>query len=582
MKNILWLLFAFSFLLFSCNNKDENDKDLITVDKGQIVLDGNGDSKTLTINSTSGSWSVVSDSEWCVLSPTSGDTKIGVVKVSAEANLTFERRKAFVVISAPNSEDVKVEIVQGIPNQMELLSVSKSEVSVSNSENVIKVTVTSNSVKWDAISPVDWITFTPSSGDSGETEMTINVSENNGTQRRATITISANGSSNATIRITQAAAAFPSYSVPIDADMIGVEKNAIQLAYKMQLGWNLGNTLEVPGNETGWGNPKTTKEIIDMVKNAGFDAVRIPCAWDSYVEDRATAKIKDSWMNRVKEVVGYCLDNDMYAIINIHWDGGWLENNPVYSKQDDINAKQKAFWEQIAMAFRDYDERVIFAGTNEVHADYGTPTNEHLTVQMSFNQTFVDAVRSTGGKNAYRNLIVQSYNTNIDLAYNKLKMPTDNVSGRLMAEVHFYDPWDFAGAESKDKSAKFYWGKEGGFTTGISSYGQEDHVRSQFQKMKTKFVDKGIPVIMGEYGAVNRTQYLTKEEDKNNHKASRKYFLKYTTKVMRENGIVPFYWDNGHTGLDGFAIFNRNTKTVVDPDGLAGMIEGRDESSYPY
>ncbi|NMA73966.1 MAG: cellulase family glycosylhydrolase, partial [Bacteroidales bacterium] len=96
----------------------------------------------------------------------------------------------------------------------------------------------------------------------------------------------------------------------IDPDMTGVEKNAIELAYQMQLGWNLGNTLEVPGNETGWGNPKTTKEIIDMVKNAGFDAVRIPCAWDSYIEDRGTAKIKDSWMNRVKEVVGYCLDND--------------------------------------------------------------------------------------------------------------------------------------------------------------------------------------------------------------------------------------------------------------------------------
>lgn len=580
MKYILWLFLAFSMVLFSCNDKEEIEKDLITVDKGQIVLDGNGDSKVLTINSTAGEWTIVSDSEWCVPNVSSGDTKIGIVKIEAEANLTFERRKAFVTISAPNSDDVSVEIVQGIPSDMDLITVSKEELTVDNQENTLKVTITSNSIQWSGSTPVDWITFTPESGQKGETEMTISVLKNEGVLRRATITLVADGSLNKTIRITQEAADYPSYVNYIDPDITGVEKNAIELAYQMQLGWNLGNTLEVPGNETGWGNPKTTKEIIDIVKNAGFDAVRIPCAWDSYIEDRGTAKIKDSWMNRVKEVVGYCLDNDMNAIINIHWDGGWLENNPVYSKQDEINAKQKALWEQIAMAFRDYDERLLFAGTNEVHYDYGTPTNEHLTVQMSFNQTFVDAVRSTGGKNAYRNLIVQSYNTNIDLAYDKLKMPKDQVTGRLMAEVHYYDPWDFAGADSKD-NAKFYWGKEAGTTSGISSYGQEDHVRNQFKKMKTKFVDKGIPVIMGEYGAVNRTGYLNTEEEKTKHQESRKYFLKYTTKIMRENGIVPFYWDNGYTGTDGFGLFNRSAKTIVDQNAIDGMIEGRDESEYP-
>src|SRR5690606_14500704 len=148
-------------------------------------------------------------------------------------------------------------------------------------------------------------------------------------------------------------------------------------------------------------------------------------------------------LERVKEVVDYCVDNNMYVVLNIHWDGGWLEENPTSSAQAAVNLKQKALWEQIAVYFRDYDEHLIFAGTNEVHADYGTPTNEHITVQLSYNQTFVNAVRSTGGRNAYRNLAVQSYNTNIQQAVNYLVMPQDVATKRLMAEVHYYDPFDF-------------------------------------------------------------------------------------------------------------------------------------------
>jgi endoglucanase len=317
-----------------------------------------------------------------------------------------------------------------------------------------------------------------------------------------------------------------------------------------------------------------------MVKNAGFNAIRIPCAWNSYMEDASTAKLKESWLNRVQEVVDYCFTNDMYVVINIHWDGGWLEENPLYSKQDEINDKQKAFWEQIAVHFRDYDEHLLFAGTNEVHANYNTPSTENIEVQQSFNQTFVDAVRSTGGKNAYRTLIVQAYNTNIDYAYDKMSMPSDEAPNRLIAEVHYYDPWDFCGAQSSDNSATFFWGNEAGYTN-ISGWGQEDHARRQFAKMKSKFVDKGIPVIMGEYGAVNRTASLVSEDEKELHRQSRAYYLKYVTQKMKENGIVPFYWDNGHTGKDGFALFDRNTKTVFDQQALDALIEGAGAGNYP-
>src|SRR5690606_11970644 len=152
-----------------------------------------------------------------------------------------------------------------------------------------------------------------------------------------------------------------------------------------------------------------------------------------------------------------CVDNDMYAIINIHWDGGWLEEQPLYSHQEDVGERQKALWEQIAVYCRAYDEHLLFAGANEGNADYNAPTAPHMEVQQSFNPTFVDAVRSTGGRNAYRNLIVQAYNTNIRYAVDYMQMPVDVTSGRLMAEVHFYDPYEFALDRSSDK---YLWGSE--------------------------------------------------------------------------------------------------------------------------
>jgi endoglucanase len=130
-----------------------------------------------------------------------------------------------------------------------------------------------------------------------------------------------------------------------------MSSTAVQLAAKIKLGWNIGNTMEATGGETAWGNPKITKALIDAVKAKGFNAIRIPCSWNQYLENSATAKIKADWSNRVKEVVQYCVDNDMYVLVNIHWDGGWLENNITEAKKEENNAKQKAFWEQIATQF---------------------------------------------------------------------------------------------------------------------------------------------------------------------------------------------------------------------------------------
>ena len=153
-----------------------------------------------------------------------------------------------------------------------------------------------------------------------------------------------------------------------------------------------------------WGNPMVTRNSCS-IKAAGFNAVRIPCAWNGYLEDRTMHKIKESWLQRVEEVVNYCFENKMYAILNIHWDGGWLEENCTLEKQQENNEKQRALWTQIAMRFKDHGEYLLFAGTNEPNVDNAT----QMGVLLSYLQTFVNAVRDTGN-NLSRNLIVQGHN----------------------------------------------------------------------------------------------------------------------------------------------------------------------------
>ena len=217
---------------------------------------------------------------------------------------------------------------------------------------------------------------------------------------------------------------------------------APQVAAQINAGWNLGNTLEAQCGETAWGNPVASQQLINAVKAAGFNAIRIPGGWDCHA-NQTTFAIDAAWMARVKQVVDYAYSQNMYVILNIHWDDGWLEANPTFAFQTAVNQKQQAFWTQIANTFKAYDQHLLFAGTNEVHADYNTPTAENNTVQQSYNQTFVNAVRATGGNNASRTLVVQTYNTNISHGLNFFNMPTDTIASRLIVEVHYYDPYDF-------------------------------------------------------------------------------------------------------------------------------------------
>ncbi len=337
---------------------------------------------------------------------------------------------------------------------------------------------------------------------------------------------------------------------------------ATQVAAQIQLGWNLGNTLEAQCGETAWGNPAVTQQFINSVKAAGFNTIRIPAAWDCHA-NQSTMTIDATWMARVKQVVDYAHGQGMYVILNIHWDGGWLEEHPLYSYQTAVNQKQNAYWTQIATTFRDYNERLLFAGTNEVHADYGTPTTEHITVQQSYNQTFVNAVRATGGNNASRTLVVQTYNTNAWHGLNYFTMPTDTIASRLIVEIHHYDPYDFT---LNPSGSCLYWGAPYP-SQSACTWAQEAYHDDLFAQVRTKWVSQNIPVIIGEYGVATRANLSL---------PARQYYLEYVNRAAATNGIKTFYWDNGvqPSQTNGFAIFDRNSGSVVDQGVLDAIKRG--------
>jgi aryl-phospho-beta-D-glucosidase BglC (GH1 family) len=337
---------------------------------------------------------------------------------------------------------------------------------------------------------------------------------------------------------------------------------ASQVAGQITAGWNLGNALESQCGETAWGNPPITERLVNAVKAAGFNAIRIPAAWDCHA-DHSSMTIDAAWMARVKQVVDYAYGQGMYVILNIHWDGGWLEDHPASAFQSAANTKQRAYWTQIAGAFKSYDQHLLFAGTNEVHANYGTPTSENNAVQQSYNQTFVDAVRASGGNNASRSLLVQTYNTSPRHGLDFMVLPKDTIPARLMVEVHFYDPWDYT---LNEKGPCLYWGAPYPVQKNCT-WADQSYVDKLFAQLKAKWVDQGVPVIMGEYGVAMRPKL---DLD------SRQYYLRYINQAAALNGIKTFYWDNGAQPGSGkaFALFNRSTGAIVDPGALEAILSG--------
>lgn len=360
--------------------------------------------------------------------------------------------------------------------------------------------------------------------------------------------------------------------------------NQSQIVEAMGPGWNLGNQLEsvtdnVP-EETNWGNPVITEKLIQSVKAAGFKSIRIPVSYFAKIDDDKDYTIDSKWLDRVQEVVNYCIKNDLYAVINIHGDGyntidgGWLLCNG--KNQTEIKKKYKKVWKQIAERFKNYDEHLLFESMNEeFDGSYSEPNKEYYQNINDYNQIFVDTVRKTGDNNTKRWLIIPGWNTNIDYTAGDygFKLPTDQYRDksidkeeqRIMISVHYYSPWDFCGGEN---CVITQWGNEADDPSKTSTTCDETYMKNQLNLMKTTFADKGYPVFIGEYGSIDKTSYDSENE------YYRAYFARKLCQLSRKNGCIPMYWDNGYNGVHGFDLFDRTTCEVTQPVIIDAIMEG--------
>ena len=387
-----------------------------------------------------------------------------------------------------------------------------------------------------------------------------------------------------------------------DEPTADMNKSAMDIAQLMYPGWNLGNTMEGGDSKNLWKNAgvatetacqntKTTQALIDAVKAAGFKSVRIPCAWVmGHITDADNCTIDPAWMKRVKEIVDYCIADGLYVIINQHWDGGWIEHNGLTANSDIDKTKSQLnkIWTQIANNFKGYDEQLIFAGMNEPGVGGGDgdiiSVAEMTNRIAEYEQTFINAVRATGGNNAKRVLIVQGPNTNIDnfVANNYMSKITDSASDRLMVEVHFYDPYNFTDMSEDQSWGKYclYWGKNNtnGSVAGRTADAKynEDYVEAQMKKMKTNFFDKGYPVLIGEFGA---NQRLAIGQDPV-HDASVKDYYKAVVTSAINNGCVPVAWDT-NSNFPSMTIFNRAGANISNANVMESINAGVAAAKWP-
>lgn len=361
---------------------------------------------------------------------------------------------------------------------------------------------------------------------------------------------------NVTVKYSTGGSA-PAVDTAADADVPKKNNNtpsngtsSMDIVKNMKIGWNLGNTFDcydykeyAKDGETAWGNPKTTKAMIDAVKAEGFNAVRIPVTWGEHLNGDT---IDEAWISRVNEVVDYVIDNDMYVILNVHHDDYiWIK--PTKADEASVKAKYVKIWEQIANRFKNYDEHLLFEGLNEPRViggqdEWNAGTEEEREVINNLLAAFVETVRKTGGNNATRTLVITGHAAAMnETAIKAIKVPDDE---HIIVSIHAYSPYNFALNEE-----------------GTSSFTDADKAEldKNFDLIKTNFIDKGIPAIIGEFGSL----------DKNNT-SDRVKHMEYYVKKAKEHGITCFIWDNGVVSGEGkFGLLNRKDctwyfKEIVD------------------
>lgn len=339
---------------------------------------------------------------------------------------------------------------------------------------------------------------------------------------------------------------------------------AWQISRKLGIGWNLGNHFDAHNNgvsgEQFWDNPLATQQTFTKIKAAGFSTVRIPVTWLGHIGAAPEYKIEEAWLNRVAEVVGYAEAAGLNAIINMHHDGAdskfWLNikkaaSDPEAHKQ--IKEQIDAMWFQIAEKFKDKGDFLIFEAFNEIHdGGWGWGGNRNdggkqYKCLNEWNQTFVSAVRRSGGNNAERILGIPAYCTNVDIAIDSFEWPQDTAKDCMMLSVHCYDPSTYT------LEAKY---SEWGHTAQSSKKANGDNeadLKSVFVKLYKHYISKGLPVYLGEFGCVNR--------ESSQDQAFQQYYLRYFAALSRLYGVPSIIWDNGSksTGRECHGFINHGT-----------------------
>ena len=375
---------------------------------------------------------------------------------------------------------------------------------------------------------------------------------------------------------------------------------AWQMADRLRIGWNMGNHMDAYYNgtwagdkynypdETCWGAEPCTQETFNGVKAAGFTSVRIPITWLNMIGDAPDYTIDETWMSRVEEIVGYAENAGLNVIINTHHD----ENNADDHWLDILNASKDAtvnaaikdkiagFWTNVANRFKDKGDWLVFESFNEIQdggwgwsADFRANPAKQCNVLNDWNQVFVKAVRATGGNNSTRWLGVPTYAASPSYV-DYFALP-DDAAGRVMVAVHFYDPNEYTIGEAQYEQ----WGHTG--TAGKkATWGDEDHVKETFAKLYHRFVEKGVPVYLGEFGCSMRSKSNTTAW------SFYKYYIEYVSKAARTYGLPCYIWDNGSsdTGQEQHGYINHgtgkyigNSKEIVDL-----MVKGQTDDSEDY
>ena len=566
LKITLALLAALTLTL-ACGEEPEPEPIKLSASPAELNFAAEGGTIELAINSGIKPTVSCSDS-WISLHEVKYEfNKLLVVKVTATANTgTTVRSSSIRVIG--DKQSLMIPVSQDIARVK--LTVNPTTVAFDRYGGEMTVTVTSSEQPTVSTSTAWCGVQAGSIGSNRETTVTIAAAANATTSSRSgSVTISC-GKESVTVNLTEEA-----YSVSTASTTALTPE---QVFNAMGPGWNMGNHMDAVSNgvsgETIWGNAKCTQATFDNVKKAGFKAVRICTTWTGHIGEAPAYRLEDKWLERVAEIVGYAEKAGLVAIVNTHHDETyWLDISKAYNNNtQNEKVKDEIFcvWTQIARRFADKGEWLVFESFNEIQdggwgwsAAFQANPDAQYKVLNDWNQVFVNAVRGAGGNNATRWLGIPGYAASPGFTITGLVLPKDYTNAnRLMVAVHDYDPYNY----TLNTPLVRQWGHTADKDKRCSD-ADEEGVVAVFDNLKKAYLDKNIPVYLGEMGCSRHA-----DEDF----AYQQYYMEYFCKAAADRLLPMYLWDNGATGVgpEKHGYFDHGTGAFVDAkaENLIGIM----------